>query len=216
MVKGILFDLDGVIVDTAKYHYEAWNRLAETMGFTISEEQNHQLKGVSRMESLDLILKMGKVERSVEERAEMARQKNDWYVEMTAHLDHSEILPGVEALLHDLRLCGVAIGLGSASKNSVPLLTTLGLLDFFDVIIDGTKTTRSKPDPQVFDMGAAALQLAPTDCLVIEDSIKGLMAAIAGGFQTLGIGDDAGLDIADHVVTDLSGFTYDVIHRMYS
>lgn len=207
-ITAVIFDLDGVIVDTAKYHYQAWNRLAQSMGFAISEEQNDLLKGVSRMESLDLILELGGVSKSEEERQDLATLKNEWYLELITNLGDDDLLPGVVDLLDDLARNSIKIALGSASKNSVTILTALRLIDRFDVIIDGTKTTKSKPDPQVFNMGAEALNEDAASCLVIEDSIKGLQAAIAGGFKTLGVGVEEGLQIADTVVADLSGITY--------
>lgn len=207
-ITAVIFDLDGVIVDTAKYHYQAWNRLAQSMGFAISEEQNDLLKGVSRMESLDLILELGGVSKSEEERQDLATLKNEWYLELITNLGDDDLLPGVVDLLDDLARNNIKIALGSASKNSVTILTALRLIDRFDVIIDGTKTTKSKPDPQVFNMGAEALNEDAASCLVIEDSIKGLQAAIAGGFKTLGVGVEDGLQIADTVVADLSGITY--------
>lgn len=215
-IKAVIFDLDGVIVDTAKYHYTAWNWMAESLGCHISEEQNHLLKGVSRMESLDLILKMGGIEKSQEERLALAYAKNEHYTQLIANLDRTEILHGVVSLLDDLADNGCRIALGSASKNSVPILTALDLIDRFEVIIDGTKTTKSKPDPQVFLLGAQALDLPPADCLVVEDSIKGLQAAITGGFKTLGIGEDDGLQIADRVLPDLSGSSYQSLCKTYS
>lgn len=214
-VTAVIFDLDGVIVDTAKYHYQAWNRLAQTMGFSISESQNDLLKGVSRMESLDLILKLGGVEKTPQERQELAVLKNEWYLELIANLGDSDLLPGVVDLLDDLVSNNIKIALGSASRNSVTILKGLRLIDRFDAIIDGTKTTKSKPDPQVFNMGASAIGEAAQNCIVLEDSIKGLQAAISGGFKTLGVGSEEGLHIADRVVTDLYGMTYQGLCKPY-
>jgi beta-phosphoglucomutase len=215
-ITAVIFDLDGVIVDTAKYHYQAWNRLAQTMGFSISESQNDLLKGVSRMESLDLILRLGNVDKTPEERQELAVLKNEWYLDLISNLSDSDLLPGVVDLLDDLVANNIKIALGSASRNSVTILTGLHLIDRFDAIIDGTKTTKSKPDPQVFNMGAEAIGEAPQNCIVLEDSIKGLQAALSGGFKTLGVGSEEGLQIADRVTTDLSGMTYAGLCQPYT
>ena len=209
MVKAVIFDLDGVIVDTAKYHYQSWYRLAKSVGFELTEDQNHMLKGVSRMESLDIILEIGGVEKTSEEKHDLAELKNKWYREYIAQLDRSEILPGIEELLDDLKENNVKIALGSASKNSMTILDGLNLTSYFDVIIDGNKTTKSKPHPEVFLMGADALELNPNECLVIEDSIKGLEAANTGGFFSIGVGDDTGLNIADAVVLNMSNMTFE-------
>jgi beta-phosphoglucomutase len=211
MIKAVIFDLDGVIVDTAKYHYQSWYRLAKSLGFELTEDQNHMLKGVSRMESLDIILEIGGVEKSKEEKQELAALKNKWYREYITHLDRSEILPGIEVLLDDLKENNIKIALGSASKNSMTILNGLNLTSYFNVIIDGNKTTTSKPHPEVFLMGAEALELNPNECLVIEDSIKGLEAANTGGFFSIGVGDDKGLSIADAVVSSMDGMTYSAL-----
>lgn len=211
MIKAVIFDLDGVIVDTAKYHYQSWYRLAKSLGFELTEDQNHMLKGVSRMESLDIILDIGSVEKSKEEKQELAELKNKWYREYITHLDRSEILPGIEVLLDDLKENNIKIALGSASKNSMTILNGLNLTSYFNVIIDGNKTTTSKPHPEVFLMGAEALELNPNECLVIEDSIKGLEAANTGGFFSIGVGDDKGLNIADAVVSSMDGMTYSAL-----
>lgn len=203
MIKACIFDLDGVIVDTAKYHYQAWNRLAEELGFSITHEQNELLKGVSRTESLNVILGLGGITLTEEEKILYCERKNSWYVEFINKMDESEILPGAVELLDELIKEGIKVGLGSASKNSVMLLTKLGIIDRFEVIIDGTKTTESKPHPQVFLMGAEALGVAPEDTVIFEDSVSGIEAAKRGNFMSVGIGSEDQLSKADIIFTGL-------------
>lgn len=203
MIKACIFDLDGVIVDTAKYHYQAWNRLAEDLGFSITHEQNELLKGVSRTESLNVILGLGGMTLTEEEKILYCERKNSWYVEFINKMDESEILPGAVELLDELIKEGIKVGLGSASKNSVMLLTKLGIIDRFEVIIDGTKTTESKPHPQVFLMGAEALGVAPEDTVIFEDSVSGIEAAKRGNFMSVGIGSEDQLSNADIIFTGL-------------
>lgn len=207
MIKGYIFDLDGVIVDTAKYHYNAWRRLANSLGFDITEEQNENLKGVSRVESLEYILSLGNLTFSKEEKARMAEEKNTWYVESISSMDKSELLPGAETLIKEIKASGLKVSLGSASKNSIRILKATNLIEYFDAIIDGTRTTESKPHPQVFLMGAGALGLPPQDCIVFEDSLNGIKAANTGGFVSVGVGDAQILKEADLVIPSLDGVT---------
>jgi len=214
MVKGYIFDLDGVIVDTANYHYDAWRKLANSLGFDITEEQNENLKGVSRKESLEYILRLGNLNFSDDKKSEMAELKNTWYVASIRNMDKSELLPGSENLIEEIKEKGLKLSLGSASKNSVRILKATGLIDFFDAIIDGTKTTESKPHPQVFLLGAEALNLNPEDCIVFEDSINGVKAANIGGFRSIGVGDKNILSEADFVIPSLDGISVDKLNAL--
>lgn len=202
-MQAALFDLDGVIVDTAKFHYLAWRELANGLGFDISEEQNERLKGISRMESLDVILSIGGTSLPAEEKLRLATIKNARYVEMIKQLDASEILRGAKEYLLELRARGVKIALGSASKNAEIILKNLGILELFDVVIDGNKVSKSKPDPEVFLLGAQALAVAPSECVVYEDAAAGVEAAKAGGMYAVGIGRAENLPLADLVVPGL-------------
>ena len=213
MIKGYIFDLDGVIVDTAKYHYNAWRKLANSLGFDITEEQNENLKGVSRIESLEYILDLGNLTFTEEEKAQMAEEKNSWYVESISNMDKSELLPGAETLIKEIKASGLKVSLGSASKNSLRILEATGLIDYFDAIIDGTKTTESKPHPQVFLMGAEALELSPEECIVFEDSLNGVKAANTGGFVSIGVGDAEILKEANFVIPSLEGITVDALNE---
>ena len=202
-MQAALFDLDGVIVDTAKFHYLAWRELANGLGFDISEEQNEQLKGISRMESLERILQFGNATLSGDEKVRLATIKNARYVDMIKQIDASEILRGAKEYLVELRGRGVKIALGSASKNAEIILTNLGILPLFDAVIDGNKVGKSKPDPEVFLLGAQALGVAPAACVVYEDAAAGVEAAKAGGMYAVGIGHAENLPGADIVVPGL-------------
>ena len=213
MIKACIFDLDGVIVDTAKYHYQAWKKMAKMLGFDFNPEQNEQLKGVSRMDSLNLILQWGKIDLNETDKLKWATRKNDWYLENLNKMDQSEILPGVLDFIKDLKQKRIKIGLGSSSKNAVLALSKVDMLDYFEIIIDGTKTTRSKPDPQVFLLGAKALNCQPAECLVFEDAESGIEAARAGGFKCVGLGNPITLGKANLVLPSLKGLTLDQIEN---
>jgi beta-phosphoglucomutase len=202
-----IFDLDGVLVDTAVYHYQAWKQLANSMGFDFTHEQNEQLKGVSRVRSLEKILAWGGVEKTEEERAELAALKNSWYVEMIGKMTTDELLPGTLKLLQDLKAAGIKMALGSASKNSALILTRTGLANFFDAIVDGNAVTASKPDPEVFVKAAELLGAAAQDCIVFEDALAGVEAGNAAGMLVVGVGSTENLPGSKIVIKDLSKIT---------
>jgi beta-phosphoglucomutase len=212
--KAFLFDLDGVIVDTAHFHYQAWRRLAnEKLGFDISEEFNESLKGVSRTESLDRILAHGNVTLSPAEKETLATLKNDWYVELINKMTPDDILPGINAFLEKTRLAGIKIGLGSVSKNAKPILERIGILNAFDAIIDGTKITKGKPDPEVFLKGAEELGTSPNECVVFEDAVAGIEAGRRAGMKTVGIGQPDILTEADVVLANLNNMTIEDLRK---
>ncbi|AWI10714.1 beta-phosphoglucomutase [Ereboglobus luteus] len=202
--RAAIFDLDGVIVDTARYHYLAWKRLAAELGFDFTEQDNERLKGVSRMRSLEILLEIGNCERafSSEQKENLARQKNEWYVEYISRMTRSEILPGAREYLELLRECGKKTALGSASKNAPLILEKLGIASLFDAIIDGNKVRAAKPDPEVFLLGARELDIAPAECVVFEDAEAGVEAARRAGMRVVGIGSPQILS-ADLVVPGL-------------
>ena len=199
-----IFDLDGVIVDTAKYHYLAWSRLAKELGFTFSLQDNERLKGVSRMRALDILLEIGGASATEEERAAMAAKKNNWYVDYLETLDESHLLPGAHAFIAGSKKMGIKIALGSASKNARTILNKLELLPLFDAIVDGTMTTKAKPDPEVFLLGAQLLQAEAGQCVVFEDAQAGIEAARAAGMKAVGIGSEDHLSGAALVVPSLA------------
>lgn len=203
MIKAFLFDLDGVIVDTAVFHYKAWKRLANQLGFDIDEEFNETLKGISRMDSLDAILKHGGISLSQEEKEKYAKIKNDWYLELVNQMTDSDILPGVENFLKESKKLGIKIALGSASKNASLILEKTGILDLFDTIIDGNHVSKSKPDPEVFLKGAEVLEVESDDCMVFEDAFAGVQAAKAAKMLAVGIGNTKVLHNADIVIEGL-------------
>jgi beta-phosphoglucomutase len=202
-IQACLFDLDGVIVDTAVYHYKSWKRLANELGFDFTEEQNELLKGVSRVRSLEIILEIGGVTKTDAEKEELATRKNNWYVDMINQMRPDEILPGAREFVQACRDAGIKTALGSASKNSMTILEKIGMVNLFDTIIDGNKVSKAKPDPEVFLKGAEALGVAPSACVVFEDAIAGVEAAINGGMKVVGIGSPKVLKGANLVVSGL-------------
>lgn len=203
-IKACLFDLDGVLVDTAVYHFKAWKKLANALGFDFTEAQNEQLKGISRMESLNKILDWGNQQKTEEEKMSLATQKNDWYVAMISQMTPAEVLNGTVDFLSEIKEAGYLIGLGSASKNSEMILERTNLTNFFDVIVDGNVVSKSKPDPEVFLKGAELLGVLPEQALVFEDAIAGIEAANRAGMRSVGIGHANILTQATLVVEDLS------------
>ncbi|MDR0586566.1 MAG: beta-phosphoglucomutase [Treponema sp.] len=202
-VLGAIFDLDGVLVDTAKYHYLAWKRLAQELGFFFTEEDNERLKGVSRLRSLEILLETGHCSMTEEEKAAAAEKKNAWYVEYLHALDEGALLPGSREYLRQLRAGGIKTALGSASKNAPLILERLSIAPFFDAVIDGNLVSRAKPDPEVFLKGAKALALSPSSCVVFEDSAAGIEAARAGGMRVIGVGRPENLPGAEKYVASL-------------
>lgn len=200
---GFIFDLDGVIVDTAKLHYQAWNRMALSLGFSFTEEQNEALKGVGRMDSLNKILSWGNITLPEEKKLELAVLKNKWYVELIMDITSADALPGAISFLEEVHDKGIHIGLGSASKNALPVLERLGIIDMFDVIVDGHALSKNKPDPEVFLKGASGLDIKPSKCAVFEDAQVGIEAAVTAGMTAIGIGDTSVLKGAEMVFPNL-------------
>ncbi|MCX7694817.1 MAG: beta-phosphoglucomutase [Caloramator sp.] len=212
MIKGCIFDLDGVIVDTAKYHYLAWKRLANELGFEFTEEDNERLKGVSRMKSLEILLEIGNKEFDDETKHKLAEKKNAWYVEYISRMDESEILEGVKEFLTELREKGVKISLGSVSKNAMTILKNINLLPYFDAVIDGTKVTNAKPDPEVFLKAAEELGLKSEECCVFEDAVAGIEAARRANMKVIGVGSPDILGDANKVISGFKGITIDILN----
>jgi len=188
MIKAVLFDLDGVIVSTDEFHFQAWKQLADAEGIPFAREDNERLRGVGRMESLDIILEKSSKHCSKNEKLEMAGRKNAIYRGLLANLTPGDILPGVSAILDGLRERGVKMAIGSSSKNAGPILRAIGLEVFFDAVVDGTDIQRSKPDPEVFLLAAERLEIPPRQCLVVEDAEAGVDAALAAGMPVLAVG----------------------------
>ncbi|MCH4823683.1 beta-phosphoglucomutase [Gramella lutea] len=212
--RAIIFDLDGVIVDTAKFHFLAWRKLANDLGFDFTKEQNEQLKGVSRVDSLKKILEWGDMELSEEEFQKQMALKNENYLSYVDGMDDGEILPGVKKVLDYLDENQVPYALGSASKNARPILKKIDLYHRFDAIVDGTDVSKAKPDPEVFLIAAEKLNVEPQQCVVFEDSVAGVQAANIGGMLSVGIGAKDVLHEADHVFTDFTEIELNFIDKL--
>lgn len=213
-MKACIFDLDGVIVDTAKYHYLAWKRLASELGIELTEEVNEQLKGVSRMESLDIILKLKGLTMSVTEKEALADKKNRWFVEYINAMSPDEIFDGVKELMQQVRNHNIKIALASSSKNAKAVLKLLDIQSEFDVVVDGTMIQHTKPHPEIFQQAAAALGLTPDDCVVIEDAEAGVESAIRAGMKCVGIGSSRQLSKANLVVSKISELNFDKLKML--
>jgi len=199
MKEAVIFDLDGVIVSTDAYHYKAWKAMADSEGIYFDEEINNRLRGVSRMESLEIILERAEKEYTDEEKEIMATAKNDIYKESLSQLTPEDILPGVMETLTELRSMGIKLAIGSSSKNTPIILKQIGLSDYFDAIVDGNGIKNSKPDPEVFLLAAKLLNVEPEKCTVIEDAFAGIDAAKAGNMLAVGVGDASRYEKADIV-----------------
>lgn len=203
--KAVIFDLDGVICFTDKYHYQAWKMLADRLGIYFDEKINDRLRGVSRMASLEIILERAAREYSPEEKEAFATEKNDNYRELLKNMSPTDLTDEVKNTLVELRNRGYKLSIGSSSKNTKFILSRIGLADFFDAIADGTDITRSKPDPEVFLISAAKLGIDPKDCAVVEDAKAGIEAAKVGGMTALALfGDAKGCGLEDY---DLASFS---------
>lgn len=208
MIKGIIFDLDGVLVSTDEMHYQAWKRLAKELGIMgFTREDNRRQRGVSRMASLEIVLEKSERTYTEEEKSALAERKNNYYLELLADMDDSAVLSGVKDVLKELKDKGLLLAVGSASKNAPVILEKTGLLPYLDKVSCGLDTTRSKPDPEVFLIAAQKLGLPPEECLVVEDSAAGIEAAAAGGMKSLGVGPFYAALGADYAAADLKGVT---------
>ena len=202
--KGFIFDLDGVIVDTAKYHFLAWKKIANELGIEFTLEHNELLKGVSRVRSLDIILELGKVEASQEDKDKWLIQKNEDYLSYLIDMNETEILPGVMKVLKFLKENNQSIALGSASKNARPILEKTGIISFFDAIVDGNDVVNAKPDPEVFLHAARLLNVTNENSIVFEDSVAGIQAANIAKMISIGIGHEQTLHEAQYNFKDFT------------
>lgn len=212
--KGFIFDLDGVIVDTAKYHFLAWKKLANDLGIDFTEEENEQLKGVSRVKSLEKILDWGNKSISDEKFTALMASKNDDYLSHIAEMDESEILPDVPRILNFLMELNQPISLGSASKNARTILERVNLMDHFKAIVDGNDVSKAKPDPEVFLRAAELLKVKPENCIVFEDSVAGVEAANVANMISIGIGDESVLGHANYIFKDFTKISNEFINSL--
>ena len=214
-IKACLFDLDGVVVDTARYHYIAWKKIADDLGFHFSEKDNERLKGVSRMDSLDILLTVGRITLEQNQKELIADKKNNLYVSYIRQMTPDEILPGVIPFLDELREQGIRIALGSASKNAMAILDLINLTSKFDAVIDGNKVSKAKPDPEVFLKGASELEIDPQNCLVFEDAQAGIDAARNAGMHIIGIGKAENLKNAEFVIPGFENMNFSQLSSLY-
>jgi beta-phosphoglucomutase len=212
--RGFIFDLDGVIVDTAKYHYLAWKHLANELGFDFTEEQNEAFKGVSRRRCLEILLDLGGIRVDKEQFEQWLVEKNEDYLSYIAKMDASEILPDVPRVLNFLKKNQVPMALGSASKNAVPILEKVDLLSYFDTVVDGTRVSRAKPDPEVFLIAARDIKVPPEHCVVFEDALAGIEAANTANMISVGIGDHEVLSDARFNFKDFTEIDIDFIKQL--
>ncbi|WKA55690.1 beta-phosphoglucomutase [Planococcus shixiaomingii] len=215
--KVFIYDLDGVITDTAEFHFLAWQKLAEELGISFDRQFNEQLKGINRMDSLDRILELDPSlpAFSFEEKEKLATRKNEYYLELIESVNPSHILPGIETLLKANKDSNVKIALGSASKNAPAILDKLGLTGYFDYLVDASKVEKGKPDPETFTTAADALEIAYPDCIGIEDSAAGVEAINKANMFSVGVGDAAHLSHAHYLVEDTSALVFENIIEQY-
>jgi beta-phosphoglucomutase len=206
VIKALIFDLDGVIVDTAKYHYLAWKRLAEELNIPFTLDDNERLKGVSRMQSLEILLELGDIEMSEEKKETLTSKKNEWFVEYLSGMTPDEIFPGVTQLLSAARKKQLRVALASSSKNAKMALQLLNLQSAFDAVVDGTMIEHTKPAPDIFLLAASKVSIAPANCLVFEDAEAGVEAALAAGMKCVGIGSPIQLGKADLILPAIGHF----------
>jgi beta-phosphoglucomutase len=206
MIQAAIFDLDGVIVDTAHYHFVAWQQLARELGINFTAADNERLKGVSRMRSLEIILEIGGVSLSEGKKEELATKKNSWFVEYIEAIKPEEVFSGVPEMLQLLRQQGYKIALASSSKNAETVIRLLQIGYLFDAMVDGTMITHTKPDPEIFLLAAKKLNVAPAHCVVFEDAEAGVEAALAAGMKCVGVGSPEQLGKANFIVQKTAAF----------
>jgi beta-phosphoglucomutase len=214
VIKAIIFDLDGVIVDTAHYHFVAWQRLAKELGVNFSLEDNERLKGVSRIRSLEIILEIGGITLPKEKMEEFAVLKNKWFLEYVSAIKPEEIFPKVKELIIEMKKQGYKIALGSSSKNAELVLELLKIKHLFDAIADGNMITKSKPNPEIFLLAASKLGVSPSECVVFEDAVAGVEAALAAGMKCVGIGSAEQLGKANLIIAKTGDFKIEQLHNI--
>lgn len=213
MIKACIFDLDGVIVDTARYHFLAWKRLANELGIEFTEADNERLKGVSRIRSMEILMEIGGITLSQHDKETQANRKNAWFVDYVERMMPEEIFPGVKSLIQQLRLKGIKVGLASSSKNAKTVIQLLHIQNEFETVVDGNMITHSKPDPEIFLLAAKKLDVEPKNCLVFEDAEAGVEAALAAGMKCVGVGSPALLNKANKVVSKTSDFAVQMLEE---
>jgi len=206
MIKGLIFDLDGVIVNTEKNHFSAWKQIASELGVFFSEKENELLKGISRRDSLSVILELGKISLNEVKINNLLNKKNELYRASVSNLNKSDILDGIEDLLEESKNQNISLAIGSSSKNASFILDKLKLTDYFNVIVDGNMVAKQKPSPEVFEKAASFMNLNPKECIVFEDSASGVSAAKGGGFRVVGVGNENIRSLADDYLNSIKEF----------
>lgn len=214
MIKACIFDLDGVLVDTAHYHFLAWKRLAKEFDYELTEEINEQLKGVSRMKSLEIVLKHANIAIAEDKKKSLADRKNSWFTEYVHAMKAEELYPGVKELFGKLKADNIKIALASSSKNAQTIIDILGIRNEFEAVVDGNMIVHSKPDPEIFLLAAEKLGLNAEDCVVFEDAEAGVEAALAAGMKCVGVGNPAQLKKANHVIRSIEDFNYADLQKL--
>jgi beta-phosphoglucomutase len=214
VIKACIFDLDGVIVDTAHYHFLAWKKLADQLGIPFDARDNEQLKGVSRMRSLDIILSLGNMKMDDKKKEMLADRKNGWFVDYVNTMKPEEIFPGVKDLLKKMRKKGLKIALASSSKNAPAVIELLKIGNEFDAVVDGTMVVHSKPDPEIFLLAASMLNVSPKECLVFEDAEAGVEAAVRAGMKCIGVGSPDQLNKANLIVARTGDFSLESLNSL--
>ncbi len=208
MIKACIFDLDGVLVDTAHYHFLAWKRLAKEFDYELTEEINEQLKGVSRMKSLEIVMKHANVSIEKQKQEALADRKNGWFTNYVHKMNSDELFPGVKELFAKLKKDRIKIALASSSKNAQTIIEILGIQNEFEAVVDGNMIVHSKPHPEIFLLAAKKLGLNPADCVVFEDAEAGVEAAVAAGMKCVGVGNPVQLKKANQIVKKIEDFNY--------
>ncbi|MBX2894123.1 MAG: beta-phosphoglucomutase [Cyclobacteriaceae bacterium] len=214
MIQAVIFDLDGVIVDTAHYHYIAWKRLASEFGITLTLQHNELLKGVSRMRSLEIVLALGNMQLSDSEKEALADKKNKWFIEYIESIRPEEIFSGVKEMLVDCRKKNLKVALASSSKNAPRVIELLGVANLFDTMVDGTMIKHTKPDPEIFLLAAKRLGISPDKCVVFEDAEAGVEAALAAGMKCVGVGSPEQLGKANAIVKQTADFNLSNLDKL--
>jgi len=214
MIEAVIFDLDGVIVDTAHYHYIAWKRLASEFGITLTPAHNELLKGVSRMRSLEIVLSLGNIQLSDSEKEALADKKNKWFIEYIESVRPEEIFAGVKEMLINCKKQNLKVALASSSKNAPRVIELLGVANLFDAMVDGTMITHTKPDPEIFLLAAKRLGVSPGKCVVFEDAEAGVEAALAAGMKCVGVGSPDQLGKANVIVKQTADFNLSNLDKL--
>lgn len=214
VIKGCIFDLDGVIVDTAHYHFLAWKRLANELGYNLTESENERLKGVSRMQSLEIILDLAGISLNEKHKEMLAKKKNTWFIDYVEQMTPDEIFPGVKQLIREFKSHSIKVGLASSSKNAKTVIRLLRIQDEFEAIVDGNMIRHTKPHPEIFLTTAKKMGLDPQACVVIEDAEAGVEAALAAGMKCIGIGSPVLLQKANKVFSKTSDVRFSTLREL--